>query len=510
VSDHARELPAARSHRRGRLGVAIPPLLAVAGTGSLVLAFPPCDWGGVGWVAAAPLFALALGPWPRPGLWGWLAGFGFFLAHLCWMAPFTVPGWILSAGISGAWFGLALGLARRAAAKAAPTRRPLLAAMAWTAIEWLRSLGPLGLTWGDLAVSQHRFPVVLQMLDLAGSFGLSFLMAWVAAALAAALVEGGSVRKRLALLAPPLAVTVVLLARGAWLLSRPSPPAPTLRVAVIQASTSYPSAASHVDVRTVPEDYLRWSETAARDGARLIVWGEAAAWDDLTRGLPATSAVAAFLRRHPVWLLTGGDYAPDPDRLYNSAYLLAGGRVVDRYDKIFLVPMGEYVPFRALWPRAVILGAVRRDFTPGRAARPLRDGDLAIAAAICFESAFGRLLRDAAQEGANLIALLSSDGWVDRWQAAGQHEAMAPLRAVELRRAVARASNSGISCLVDPFGRRIATVAPFRHGYAIADLPLRRERTLYLLLGDWPGYLAAGGLLLALLRRRRGRTPARG
>lgn len=510
MSRHAREPHSRGSRRHGPIRPAIPLLLALTGTGLFVLAFRPCDWGGIGWVAAAPLFALALGPWPRPGLWGWFAGFCFFLVHLCWMARFTLPGWILSAAISGAWFGIALGLARRVATKAAPSRRPLVAATAWTAVEWLRSLGPLGLTWGDLAVTQHRFPVVLQGLDLTGSFGLSFLMAWVAGALAAVLVGSGGVRKRLALLLPPLAVAVGLSVRGVWLLGRPASPAPSVRVAAIQASTSYPSAESHVDVRTEPEDYLRWSEVAARDGARLIVWGEAAAWDDLTRGLPPTSEVAAFLRRHPVWLLTGGDYAPDPDRLYNSAYLLADGRVVDRYDKIFLVPMGEYVPFRALWPRAVILGAVRRDFTPGRTARPLRGGDLAIATAICFESAFGRLLRDAAEEGANLIALLSSDGWVDRWQAAGQHEAMAPLRAVELRRAVVRASNSGISCLVDPFGRRIATVAPFRHGYAIADLPLRTERTLYLLLGDWPGYGCTIALLVALLRRRRGANLVRG
>jgi apolipoprotein N-acyltransferase len=500
---------------------------AVASGGLLVFAFPPFDHGWLAWVAPAPLLACWMQPCPRPALAGFVAGLVFFLAFFSWVRFFAVEAWIGTAVASAAFWalcGAGAGLgARRAPAAAAP----LIVAAAWTATEWLRAQGRFCFPWGTLAATQHRALPVLQMLDTTGPYGLTFLMTLTSAAAAAVALR----RPRgWVVLASALALVVAASGRGAWLLAAAprvapaqevrsqgtvaslAPPtadgagAPTWRTAVIQASTAVASQTAAVDTRDSLDEYERWTLAAKPLAPRLVVWPETT--------LPRRTSQAAGIRAELAqtlppggWLLGGeSDQDAETGGETNSAMALnSTGGLGGRYDKVVLVPFGEYVPARALFPWVVQYGVPAADLAAGHGWEPVSLGERRVGALICFESSFPQAARALAQNGADLLAFITSDGWAGRSGAALQHAAMAPLRAVETRRSVARAAATGVSALIDPYGRVLAEVPLFERGYAAADLPLRSDLSWYTRFGDWPVWLCLGLLLVASVRiTRRG------
>ncbi|MBM3460009.1 MAG: apolipoprotein N-acyltransferase, partial [Armatimonadetes bacterium] len=176
-----------------------------------------------------------------------------------------------------------------------------------------------------------------------------------------------------------------------------------------------------------------------------------------------------------------------------------------QYAKVLIVPFGEYLPLRPLLSWTERLGMPDRDLLPGRDWKPLSWPGGKVGVSICYESAFGPVSRRMVDQGAGLLAVLTSDGWVGRTSAGYQHAAFAPLRAVECRRAVARAAATGVSQLIDPHGRVIGALPMFEKGVLLGRLPLRADRTFYSYVGDWPVGLSWGVLLAAAYRSRRKR-----
>jgi apolipoprotein N-acyltransferase len=164
-----------------------------------------------------------------------------------------------------------------------------------------------------------------------------------------------------------------------------------------------------------------------------------------------------------------------------------------------LVPYGECVPLRAWLPFMEALHVRPVSLVPGEGYFPLR-GEHRLGAVICFESGFPEIARAMTKNGAEILVEISNDTWFGRSAAAAQHAAMAPLRAVETRRAFARSTATGISTLVDDHGRVRRSLGLFRDGYLLDDLPLRQDLTPYVRFGDWPVYLCLG-FCLALLGR---------
>ncbi len=480
--------------------------LALLSGALLVLCFPKPDLGWLVWIALAPLFLALLGRAP-PGAGGepvlptfrqgaglgFMAGAVFLGGHLYWVWIFGWYAWLALTVYQALWialFGaLAVTLLRRAPRALAP---PALAA-AWTAMEWARGLGLLGLTWGDLAVSQHRCLPVLQMLDWTGPWGLTFLIALVNASLAIGVrdqawrAKGHPGRRWLA---GSLLCVGLLVARGAWLLA-PSDPTGTitLPVAVVQGNVNQDVLWDAAYVRRAMETHFRLTQRAARAGARLVIWPETSLPGEL-RNDPALRAVIGRLARVADTELVVGSNDRIGTRAYNRAFLIdRHGWLRGGYAKRQLVPYGECVPMRAWFPFLEKLHVTAFDLTPGEGFFPLR-GDHRLGVVICFESGFPNISRAMAGQGAEILVEITDDTWFGRTAAAAQHAAMAPLRAVETRRALARATATGISTLVDDHGRVRRRLGLFQQGYLLDRLPLRRDTTLYVRLGDWPVFLS--------------------
>jgi apolipoprotein N-acyltransferase len=486
----------------------------------LTLAAPPYEQAWLGWMALAPLFwaLLRAGERARPlrsaAVVGFWHGFCYLLLLATWFAAFTPAGYPIGAvywGLVSAVTGfLSVAALRRSPSWLAP---PLLAA-GWTVLEWLRAQGVFAFPWGTLAATQYRNIAVLQMLDITGAYGLSFLMALISASLAA-WVHGARVqplpgtpgmaafptRSSLATVGPVWAAGALLLlavsmGRGAWLLTRGNDRRSLTKVAVVQASESRAMGPAVVCVSPL-EEYEKLTKQALKQGAQLVVWPESACEQDAVNDPVVLRRLRDLLWGSETHLLAGSFVVhPESGMTTNASVMLApGGRILGRYAKVLIVPFGEYLPFRPLLRWTERLGMPSQDMRAGERWSPVPWKRGKVGVSVCFESAFGYVSREHVRQGANMLAVLTSDGWAGRTTAGRQHAAFAPLRAVETRRSIARAAATGISQLLDPYGRPARSLPMFTKGIAVADLPLRTDRTLYTLLGDWP---VAGAWLLLL------------
>ena len=192
---------------------------------------------------------------------------------------------------------------------------------------------------------------------------------------------------------------------------------------------------------------------------------------------------------HAFFIIGSPSFTATPDRLeyHNSAYLITpAGQVAGKYDKVHLVPFGEYVPLKRWLPFIHKMVAQVGDFKAGRRGNTLQWQHQRIGLLICYEVIFPGLARAMAQNGAHLLVNITNDAWFGRTSAAYQHFSMAVFRAVENRRSLARAANTGISGFIDPCGRRLAVTRLFEQSSATAEVALLNISSGYTRWGDWP------------------------
>ena len=181
---------------------------------------------------------------------------------------------------------------------------------------------------------------------------------------------------------------------------------------------------------------------------------------------------------------------------YNSAYLLGpSGEVLGKYDKVHLVPYGEYVPLRRFFPFLGKLVEAVGDFESGKQGQVLSFNTEKLGVLICFEAIFPELARAAVRNGAQLLVNITNDAWFGTSSAPYQHLSMAVFRSVENHRAMVRAANTGISAFIDPAGRLLDKTPLFQEAVQTHSLPLMREQTLYARHGD---LFAIGCILLCI------------
>ena len=493
-----------RLRLRARPGLPLALLLAAASGALLSTAFPPVGAWPVAFVALAPLLWLLADVGPRRGfVLGLVFGLAFHGATLYWILRFGELAWVALAIVSALWvaaFGALVPALRR---PGRPVVTMLAVASAWTVLEWLKGMWPLGgFTWGTIGVSQVDNLATVRLGTIAGVWGVTFAVVAVNAAIADLVDGGGGGRRRWAAMATAAFLAVAPVALPFAVADGPSIDVATLQIDVRQARAGSGTDEDLVVAALTIEQHQQLRDGAAPD---LVVWGEGsldpgAAADPTVRA--AVQGVVAAVGAPTIV----GAVIDDPDGSQHTSVLQldAAGAQVARYDKTHLVPFGEYIPFRSRLDWIEAIDQVPVDRVPGQGTTLFESPGLpAFAAPICFENSFPAITRAIVDEGAGFVVVPVNNASYGFTAASAQHLQMSQMRAIETGRWYVNAAISGISAFVDPGGRVVTSAGLFepailRHTIRTAD-----ERTWYVRLGDLLPWLGLAFLLVVVAVPRR-------
>ena len=375
----------------------------------------------------------------------------------------------------------------------------LLSPAAWVAAEYLRAYAFGGFPWIPLGSAVVTLLPLAQVASVGGVYLLSWVMAFLSACFALAAIRPG--RARLAAVTAGLGLLTVTSIWGAAriqgaALTREGSP---VSIGLIQANIPQSEKWDSSRAPAIFQRYLQMSRDAAAKGAHFILWPESATPFYFHEDPPAAEQVRTLVREAATPLLFGTDEIErgSPDRYYNSAFMLdSAGATAAVYRKIFLVPFGEYVPFGHLLTFVGPLVEAVSSFSPGvRVTMMPVDGHM-VSTAICYEVVYPHLIRDGVREGSELLTTITNDAWYGESSAPFQHFELAKMRAIEQGRYLVRAANTGISGIVDPYGRELARTNLFETTTVIGEARFLQSRTVYATIGDLPAQLA---VLLTLL-----------
>jgi apolipoprotein N-acyltransferase len=476
--------------------------LTIIAAAALALAFPPFDITALAWVALVPLFLACSQARPKQGF---VLGLVFGVLFMGYVGSFAGQYGLLPWAALSIFMGIFYALFGLIASAFAPLHEPPLRVLAfggaWVLLELVRgSFGPFAYTFGQIAYTQYDMLPMLQVTSITGSYGLGFLMAVTAAAMACLLqaflppgrwyYPPGSHREFTrtsgrTMLAVWVAMFITYLWGGMVIGQSPDEVKEGLPVAVVQGNVSIKPSE---DGQSAPEllDLYATETEALNDDVRLVVWPE--------------TAVPAFINQQPMVEKRIGDIAIKLDtymlvgalekineRIYNSAYLFTpDGEIAEIYRKMDLVMFGEWVPYRDTLPFVDRYPIREWDFSPGKERTTMQVDGLKLSPIICFEGIFPRASREVTRLDAEAIAVLNSDAWADRSPEILYNSHTAPLRAAESRRFLIRAASTGISGIYDPYGRPAATVAANEAGTAEAVIRPRDTLSTYHKWGDAP------------------------
>jgi apolipoprotein N-acyltransferase len=474
-------------------------VLALSSGATLALSFPNYDFRLLAWVSVGLLVLAAFRARPVVApLYGLLHGLVFYPLCLPWIdvvvqqfggvGPWTSAGLVALIAVAGgaicAVFSWGVALTSRKSTLMACALAPCL----WVALEFARAHLPIiAFPWNLSGYAASGNLPLVQITTVTGIYGLSFTVAAYGSLGAYALLSGRQRAWKCVLAAT--AVLIFIAVGGRYLV-----PADTPRFTAHLIQTNFAQAyeypADWIEVHAGDLDELsQISVDAARRIPGLIVWPESPA--------PFSLQDAVFARRaRQIAQLSGSDFlvgAEDWKRdlagkpvATNSAILLnPSGERIFTYDKIHLVPFGEYVPLRRWLSFTGKLTADLGDFTPGSVYGVGRLPEGRFGSFICYEAVFPDAVRRFTAGGAELLINISNDGWFGRSAAPAQHLMMARVRAVENRRWLLRDTNNGYTVSVDPYGRVVAQLSTDIRGELDAPYDFRTDQTLYVRLGDW-------------------------
>ncbi|MDM7926923.1 MAG: apolipoprotein N-acyltransferase [bacterium] len=461
----------------------------------LAAAFPPLPCGPLAAVALIPFFRTAMRRSPGAMLavgyaagliWSaatlywiaWPTALGFIGAMLILPAAFAVFGCVLS-WLGGVWGGKAL----------------VTAPFLWAGLEAVSARGDLAFPWNTLAVVCTPRPVWIQFADRTGAAGVSFWIVLLNVLVYAILVNRRDA-KRAAAAASGLALALLLpLAYGTREMDRPAAgDVKPVRISLLQGNVDpYKKwTPAFLDSNFIIFDRLT-RRAALENGPDLVVWPETATACYLRHRFLYLNWIKHLADSLDVHILTGShDYdwsEEDSIRTYNAAFLLRPGSWdIDRYCKMRLVPFSERVPWvdrvPALRRLAFRVRSDMGDYTAGDSTgvfvMTLRDGrSVRLSPLICFESVFPDLAARCAAAGAEMLVVITNDGWFGDTSGPRQHAAIASLRAVENRRWIARCANTGVSAFIDPCGRMVSKTRFNREEILSGDVVPRSDLTFF-------------------------------
>jgi apolipoprotein N-acyltransferase len=488
----------------------------------LILSFPDFNLWPLAWISIVPLLITIA--W-RPQLihsflLGWITGSIFFYGSCYWLTfsminyggippliayVLLIPG-ALTLGLFPALFALGVSASIRSSGQFGILIAPLL----WPGLEWAR-LGLTGQLWNALGYSLAYQPVLIQPAKWGGVYAVSFLIVVVNCSIALALVER---RKRsvavTAILLISVAVVTVLSGR------RPQSNAVNtdeLTIVALQPNVPMTLVKSAQELQQLTDRHLRMSEEALNRARAtglpiLVVWPESPMYFEYARDSEFQSLARNFVQQHDAALLFNSQEPAPNNGNYNSAMLMnEDGRVVGQYDKIRLLPFGEYVPIPRWLPLANLITAIVGDFTPGANYTIFRVHELKLGVFICVESAYPSIARAFAEQNVDVLINISNDGYLGPTAVMKQHLANAVFRAVENGKPVVRVTNTGITAYITPEGGLNEATEGFEEATRVWSVPRSQApQTFYTRNGDLFVLISAAVAILLfltpLMRRR--------
>lgn len=356
----------------------------------------------------------------------------------------------------------------------------------WVAIEFLRHIGPLGgYPWSQLGYTQGNFIPFIQSGEIWGAYGLTFILVQSNELLAFAWRRfRGPV---FGYTPVSIALAVLLLAGnvlyGYWRLEVPVPPVKkVLKVGIVQPNIPQEEKWDRAFVKKILGAFFESTRRLEGQGAELVLWPEAAvpvpvAYD--------TGPISYEFGNEKAHLLFGAITRSSTGKfVYNSGVLIDGqGEIEGLYHKRKLVPFGEYIPHAELFFFARKLTAEVGNLQPGETYHPIRYGGDELGVLICYEDIFPFISRDMVAQGAEALINITNDAWYGFSSAAYQHQVYSQYRAVETRRALVRAANTGISSAIDVYGRILWQGDLFTREEFMTDLPLYQGQTHFVRWG---------------------------
>ncbi len=483
--------------------------IALAAGAALTLAFPEPDLAPMAWVAVAPLFVLVKGATPGRGFrLGAVYGVAFFGTLLFWQSLLGWIAWALLVGLQAAFVGLWGALWAVASRRKGHLAGALVPPILWVAIEYLRSLVPLGgFTWGHLAQSQHDLAWMLRPAAFAGAWGVSLIVALVNSALAETWRSLTSVPRSAALAAAITAATVILVAAPALLPAR-SAGGREARVAIVQGNVPRDYVGSFFDKELeIIGNHARITAGLRDQNPDLVIWPESSVGIDPYRYPDVRRTLAAAARTVGAPMLVGGEVDVGSQKRKVVVFLVTPeGGITDFYQKRHHVPFGEYIPARRFLDWIPMLDQVPTDSIPGPGPKVFTLAGGSVAPVISFEGDFGSLVRQSTDAGARLVVVATNTSTYGFTWNSAQHVAFSQLRAAENGVWVVHAALSGISAFIAPDGMVAQSTPLWEAATATQRVRFSTGATFYARTGDWlPLGCAAVGLgavLFGLVARK--------
>lgn len=374
-----------------------------------------------------------------------------------------------------------------------------LAPSVWVTMEWLRGILIGGFPWIPLGNTMVTFLPIAQLASAIGVYGLSLFVATLNTGFAITALTNG--RRRIITAGGTIAlIAAVSLWGGMRLSSDALTSGPPITVGLIQGNIAQTDKWNPARAGMILDRYLQLTRQAIDRGAQFIIWPESSTPFNFEEDITG-NVIRDMVRQSGKPLLLGSDEIEDgaEQRSYNSAFMLdSGGSTAAVYRKIHLVPFGEYVPFqRLLFFVGPLVEAVSAFSAGTRVTMLPVDGHM-VSTAICYEVTYPALAREAVRQGSEMLTTITNDAWYGESSAAFQHFEMAIMRAIEQGRYLVRSANTGISGIVDPYGRVLIKTELFETVAVVGEARFVQARTVYATIGDLAVYVSAAAVVLAL------------
>jgi apolipoprotein N-acyltransferase len=477
----------------------------------LIVSFPDFDLWPLAWIALIPLLlVIARRPKALPAfLVGWLFGTVFFFGSCYWLTysiihfggfspivayPMLMPGAVVLGVFPAAFAALLAHLVKKWGAPAL-----LFAPLLWAPLEWAR-LEMTGQLWNAIGYSQAFHPRLIQTAAWGGVYLVGFLIVLVNAAVAFVLLKRNLRAMLITVVMLALVVVIVLSSTRARTLPPETPP--NAIVIAIQPNVPMDLIKSSEELEQLRLRHFELSEktllSLPHDGrARLLVWPESPMNFTYGTDQKFRDLLTAFAKQHRTSILLNSQETAPNDGVYNSALLInEEGKLAAQYDKIRLLPFGEYVPLPQWMPGAGLIRGIVGDFTPGTNYSLMDVGGARAGVFICIESAYPAIAGRFTREGADVLINISNDGYLGPTAVLRQHLANAVLRATENNRPLLRVTNTGITASIEADGNVADSTQSFQSDVRVWKI--RRSSaplSFYAKHGDW---FIAGCALLTL------------